>query len=212
MPSPDRLLAFTLLSLLLIVVPGPSVLFVISRALAYGRQAALTTVWGGAVGSLVMAAAISVGLGAVVETSALAYSLIKFAGAGYLVYLGVRAFRHRGALRAAFERQVAPVSGPRVWWEGFVVGATNPKSAVFFAAVLPQFADPEAGHASVQMVVLGAIFAVIALASDTVWGLAAGAVRSWFARSARRLEFVGGAAGLTMVGLGVGLAATGRRD
>jgi threonine/homoserine/homoserine lactone efflux protein len=212
MPPPDRLLAFTLASFVLIVIPGPSVLFVISRALAYGRRAALTTVVGGAAGSFTLAALVSVGLGAIVQASAVAYTAIKLAGAAYLVYLGIRAIRHRGALRAAFDAQANPVGGRRTRLEGFIVGVTNPKSAVFFAAILPQFVDRSAGHPSVQMTVLGAVFAVIALGSDSVWGVVAGTARDWFARSARRLDLVGGAAGLTMVGLGVGLAVSGRKD
>lgn len=212
MPSLDHLLAFTVASFILIVIPGPSVLFTISRALAYGRRVALTTVVGGACGSLTAATVVAVGLGAIVQTSALIYTAIKLAGAAYLVYLGVQAIRHRRTLRSAFEGQAGPLGGRRTWLQGYVVGVTNPKTIVFFAAVLPQFVDPAAGHAGVQMVILGAIFAAIALASDAVWGVVAGAARSWFARSARRLDLIGGAAGLTMVGLGVGLAVNGRKD
>jgi threonine/homoserine/homoserine lactone efflux protein len=212
MPAPDLLLGFAIAAVLIIVAPGPSVLFVVGRALAYGRRTAVATVAGGAAGCLGLAAAVAVGVGAIVQTSAAAYTAIKLVGAGYLVYLGVRAIRHRRSLRDALVRRVAPVSTRRSWWEGFVVGVTNPKTAVFFAAVLPQFVDPAAGHASLQMLVLGAVFAAIALVSDTLYGLAAGTVRGWFTRSARRLELVGGAAGLTMVGLGVTLAVTGRRD
>jgi threonine/homoserine/homoserine lactone efflux protein len=211
-PPTDRLLAFAVAAFILIVIPGPSVLFVISRALAYGRRTALATVAGGAVGSLALASAVAVGIGAIVQTSAIAYTIVKLAGAAYLVYLGVQAIRHRRGLRAAFDAQATRMASRRTFLEGFVVGVTNPKTAVFFAAVLPQFVDPSTGYASVQMVVLGAVFAAIALASDSVWGVAAGAVRSWFARSTRRLELVGGAAGLTMIGLGLGLAATGRKD
>ena len=212
MPSPDRLAAFALASFVLIVIPGPSVLFAISRALAYGRRVALTTVVGGAVGSFTAAAAVAVGVGAIVQTSATVYTVIKLAGAGYLIYLGVQAIRHRRALREAFEAQAAPIGGGRTLVQGFIVGVTNPKTMVFFAAILPQFVDPSAGHASLQMIILGAVFAAIALAMDSVWGMAAGTVRSWFARSARRLDLVGGAAGLTMVGLGVGLAVSSRKD
>jgi threonine/homoserine/homoserine lactone efflux protein len=212
MPSPDRLAAFALASFLLIVIPGPSVLFAISRALAYGRRVALTTVVGGAAGSFTAATAVAFGIGAIVQTSAVIYTVIKLAGAAYLIYLGVQTIRHRRALREAFEAQAAPIGGGRTLVQGFVVGVTNPKSVVFFAAILPQFVDPSAGHASLQMVVLGAAFAAIALAMDSVWGMAAGTVRSWFARSARRLDLVGGAAGLTMVGLGVGLAVSSRKD
>ncbi|GIF46537.1 lysine transporter LysE [Asanoa ferruginea] len=212
MPSTDRLAAFALASFVLVVIPGPAVLFAISRALPYGRRAALTTVVGGAVGSLTAATAVAVGIGAVVQTSATIYTAIKLAGAAYLIYLGVQAIRHRRGLRQAFEAQAAPIGGGRTLMQGFIVGVTNPKTVVFFAAILPQFVDPSAGHATVQMLVLGAVFAAIALAMDSVWGFAAGAVRSWFASSARRLDLVGGAAGLTMVGLGVGLAVSGRKD
>lgn len=212
MPSPDRLAAFALASFVLVVIPGPSVLFAISRALAYGRQAALTTAVGGAVGSFTAATAVGFGIGAVIQTSAVIYTVIKLAGAAYLIYLGVQAIRHRRALREAFEAQAAPIGGGRTLLQGFVVGVTNPKTVVFFAAILPQFVDPSTGHASLQMVVLGAVFAAIALTMDSLWSVAAGTVRSWFARSARRLELVGGAAGLTMVGLGVGLAVSGRKD
>ncbi|MQA01669.1 MAG: LysE family translocator [Streptosporangiales bacterium] len=208
----DHLLAFTLAAFILIVIPGPSVLFVISRALAYGRRAALLTVLGGAIGGFVLASAVALGVGAIVPASAVAFTVIKFAGASYLVYLGIQAFRHRRKLRDAFERELSPVSDRRTCWQGFVVAVTNPKSAVFFAAVLPQFVDPAAGHTSMQMILLGAITAGIALICDSVWGVLAGAVRTWFARSTRRLELVGGAAGLTMVGLGVGLAFSGRHE
>lgn len=210
MPPGDLLLAFAIASFLLIVVPGPSVLFVVSRALAYGRRVALTTVVGNTTGVFLLAASVAVGVGVVVQTSAVAFHVIRFAGAAYLVYLGIRAIRHRRAIRQAFERQASPLSGRRTWWEGFVVGVTNPKTAVFFAAVLPQFVDRSAGHAGVQMLVLGAVFTGIALISDAGYGVAASAVRAWFARSARRLDLVGGAAGITMVGLGAALALTGR--
>ncbi|AXB42946.1 LysE family translocator [Amycolatopsis albispora] len=212
MPSPDRLAAFALASLLLILIPGPAVLFAISRALAHGRRAALTTVAGGALGSFTAATAVAVGVGAIVQTSAVVYTVIKLAGAAYLIYLGVQTIRRRRALREAFEARAAPIGGGRTLLQGFIVGVTNPKTVVFFAAILPQFADPSAGHAGLQMVVLGAVFAVIALAMDSVWGVAAGAVRAWFGRSSRRLDLVGGAAGLTMVGLGVGLAVSGRKE
>ncbi|WP_129668028.1 LysE family translocator [Phytoactinopolyspora endophytica] len=212
MPSPDLLLAFAVASFVIIVIPGPNVLFVVSRALAYGRRTALISVIGGTTGALVLAVAVALGVGAIVQASAVAFTTMKLIGAAYLIYLGVRAVRHRRQLRAAFEEQVSVVSDRRTWWEGFVVGVTNPKTAVFFAAVLPQFVDPAAGHASMQMLALSAVFAVIALASDAVWGLAAGTVRAWFARSARRLDLIGGAAGLTMIGLGAGVAVNGRKD
>lgn len=212
MPQADVLLAFALASFVLVVVPGPSVLFVVSRALAYGRRVALMTVAGNTAGVFLLSAAGAVGIGTIVHTSAVAYHTIRLVGAAYLIFLGIQAIRHRRAIREAFARQATPVSGRRTWWEGFVVGVTNPKGAVFFAAVLPQFVDRSAGHPSLQMLTLSAIAALIALISDSGYGVAASAVRAWFARPTRRLDLVGGAAGLTMVGLGIGLAVAGRRD
>ncbi|AWT46764.1 MULTISPECIES: LysE family translocator [Streptomyces] len=212
MVSTDRFLAFAALSFLLIIVPGPSVLFVIGRALAQGRRAALTTVAGNTLGAYVLVAAVALGVGTVVERSVAVFTALKLAGAAYLVYLGVRAWRERGALRAAFAEQPAVRDGRRTFLEGFLVGVSNPKTIVFFAAVLPQFVDREAGHAVAQMLLLGLVFNVIALASDSVWGLVAATARDWFARSPRRLSMVGGVGGLTMIGLGVTVAATGRKD
>ncbi|MFD3502105.1 LysE family translocator [Streptomyces sp. NPDC058678] len=209
----DRLLPFAAMSFLLIVVPGPSVLFVVGRALAQGRRAALTTVVGNTAGAYVLIVAVALGVGSVVERSVLVFTALKLAGAAYLVYLGVKAWRERGALRAAFTGDGAAAQGGlRTFWEGFAVGVTNPKTIVFFAAVLPQFVDRGRGHAAAQMLVLGLVFNLIALASDTVWGLAAATARNWFAQSPRRLSLVGGAGGLTMIGLGVTVAVTGRKD
>ncbi|NKQ25560.1 LysE family translocator [Streptomyces galbus] len=212
MPSTDRLLAFAAMSFLLIVVPGPSVLFVVGRALAQGRRAALTTVAGNTLGAYVLVVAVALGVGSLVERSVLVFTALKLAGAAYLVHLGVRAWRRRGSLRAAFAAEGAGPGRLRTLWEGFAVGVANPKTIVFFAAVLPQFVDREQGHVVAQMLLLGLVFNAIALASDSVWGLTAATARTWFARSPRRLSLVGGAGGLTMIGLGIGVAATGRTD
>ncbi|MFD7120974.1 LysE family translocator [Streptomyces sp. NPDC059892] len=212
MVSIDRLLAFAAMSFLLIVIPGPSVLFVIGRALAQGRRAALTTVVGNTLGACVLVVAVALGVGAVVERSVLVFTTLKLVGAAYLVYLGVKAVRQRGSMRAAFAGEGPAHSGLRTLWEGFAVGVANPKTIVFFAAVLPQFVDRERGHATAHMLLLGLVFNVIAVACDSVWGLVAATTRNWFARSPRRLSLVGGAGGLTMIGLGVTVAATGHKD
>ncbi|WP_328871209.1 LysE family translocator [Streptomyces sp. NBC_00287] len=215
MVSTDRLLAFAAMSFLLIVVPGPSVLFVVGRALAQGRRAALMTVVGNTVGAYVLVLAVAFGVGSIVERSVLVFTALKLAGAAYLVYLGIKAWRERGALRAAFAEDAAAAAeqgGLRTFWEGFAVGVTNPKTIVFFAAVLPQFVDHGAGHVTAQMLLLGLVFNAIALTSDSVWGLAAATARGWFARSPRRLSAVGGVGGMTMIGLGVTVAVTGRKD
>ncbi|WKE68915.1 LysE family translocator [Streptomyces sp. WP-1] len=213
MVSLDRLFAFSALALVLIVIPGPSVLFVVGRALAHGRRAALTTVAGNTLGAYVLVAAVALGIGPVVERSVLLFTALKLAGAAYLVYLGIKAWRQRGSLRAAFTRPGPPERGGlRTLGEGFAVGVANPKTMVFFAAVLPQFVDRAQGHVPLQMLLLGLVFNLIALVSDSVWGLVASAARDWFARSPRRLSAVGGAGGLAMIGLGVTVAATGRKD
>ncbi|MFD5290700.1 LysE family translocator [Streptomyces rochei] len=215
MVSPDRLLAFAALSLVIVVVPGPSVLFVVGRALSRGRRAALTTVAGNTLGAYLLVVAVALGVGSVVERSAVVFTALKLAGAAYLVHLGVRAWRERGRPGAEFADGAA-ADGDRERWrtfrQGFAVGVTNPKTIVFFAAVLPQFADRDRGGVVVQMLVLGLVFNAIALACDSVWGLLAATARDWFARSPRRLSAVGGAGGLAMIGLGVTVAVTGRKD
>lgn len=212
MLSTDRLLAFSAMSFLLIVIPGPSVLFVIGRALAQGRRAALTTVAGNTIGAYLLVIAVALGVGSLVERSVVVFTTLKLLGAGYLVYLGVKAFRQRGALQDSFTGDGPTYGGMRTLWEGFAVGVANPKTIVFFAAVLPQFVDRDQGHVALQMLLLGLVFNIIAVASDSVWGLAAATARQWFARSPKRLSLVGGLGGLSMIALGVTVAATGRGD
>jgi threonine/homoserine/homoserine lactone efflux protein len=210
-PSTAHLLAFLLAGVVLVVIPGPSVLFIVGRALAHGRRAALTSVAGNTTGVLLIVGAVALGIGAVAAASAAVFSVLKLVGAAYLVFLGVQTWRHRGDLAVALGRP-GPPPGRRVFWQGVVVGATNPKVLVLFVALLPQFTDPEAGSLAVQMLVLGLLFAVVAACLDSVWGLAAGAARDWFATSPTRLRRVGGTGGLMMIGLGATLALTGRRD
>jgi threonine/homoserine/homoserine lactone efflux protein len=207
----SNLAAFTLACLVLVPIPGPSVLFVISRGVVLGRRAALATVLGNAAGLYLQVVAVALGLGVVIERSATAYTAIKLLGAGYLVWLGVRTFRARRSLAVSLDASVSAKSDRRILRDGFVVGVTNPKSAVFFAAILPGFTEPSAGHVPLQMLVLGLIFVLIALVCDSVWGLAAGTARERLVSSPRRLEAIGGAGGVVLVGLGVGLAVTGRK-
>ena len=208
----SHLLAFALISFVLIIVPGPNVLFVISRSLMLGRAAGVGTAFGGQIGVYLQVVAVAFGIGALVERSVAIFTVIKLAGAVYLVYLGVQAIRHRGSLREALEVAAQPRSLGRILWDGIVVGASNPKVIVFFAAVLPQFVNRSAGHVQVQMLLLGSVFLAIAVVCDSSWALAAGTARGWLARSPRRLEMVGGAGGLAMIGIGASLALTGRKD
>ena len=208
----SHLLAFVLLSFVLIIVPGPNVLFVVSRSLMLGRLAGVGTAAGGQIGVYLQVVAVAFGVGALVERPVAVFTVIKLAGAAYLVYLGVQAIRHRRSLRAALAVTAQPRSFGRILRDGIVVGVSNPKVIVFFAAVLPQFVNRSAGHVPVQMLLLGSVFLAIAVVCDSGWALAAGTARAWLARSPRRLEMVGGAGGLAMIGIGVGLAVTGRKD
>jgi threonine/homoserine/homoserine lactone efflux protein len=207
-----HLLAFSLISFALIVVPGPNVIFVISRSLMLGRAAGVGTAVGGQVGVYTQVTAVAFGIGALVERSVAVFTVIKLAGAAYLVYLGVQAIRHRRSLGAALDAMAERKTIGRILRDGFVVGVSNPKAIVFFAAVLPQFVDRSAGHVPVQMLLLGAVFIAIAVLCDSSWALAAGTARAWLARSPRRLELVGGTGGLVMIGIGASLALTGRKD
>lgn len=200
------------MSLVFVAIPGPSVLFTISRALTMGRRPALITVIGNAAGVYLHVVAVALGVGAIVERSLAVFTILKLAGAAYLIYLGVQAIRHRRDVGQVLNRAVPVLRSRRVLADGFIVGVSNPKSIVFFAAVLPQFVDPAAGRVPLQLLLLGVVSIAAALVSDSVWAVVAGAARDWFGRSPRRLAAIGGAGGMVMIGLGVHLAFTGRKD
>lgn len=209
MPTTSQLLAFALASILFIQVPGPSLLFTIGRALTVGRRAALLSVLGNALGLVAQIVAVALGLGAIVAASAAAYTVLKIVGAGWVIWLGIQAIRHRGDARVALELgERLPERTSAALRTGFVVGATNPKTIVFFVAFLPQFTNAAAGHVGAQIAFLGALFAVMAVASDSVWALAASRARDWFARKPQRLDAMGATGGVMMIGLGATLAAT----
>ncbi|MEV8274677.1 LysE family translocator [Microbacterium sp. NPDC077184] len=198
----ENLLAFTLAALVLIVIPGPSVLFTIGRALALGRIGGLLSVLGNALGLLPIIGLVAFGVGGIVARSAVLFTAVKIVGALYLAYLGIQAIRHRN--RAAGGADATPVAGSawRQLGAGFVVGVTNPKSIAFFGAVLPQFVDLDAGAVPLQMVELGLVFFALALISDGAWALAAAAARTWFGRSPKRLATLSATGGGMMIGLG----------
>ena len=200
MPSSSQWVAFLVASILFIQVPGPSLLFTIGRALTVGRREALLSVVGNAIGVVAQVVLVAVGLGAVVAASATAYTAIKVLGAAYVVWLGVQAIRHRADARLAMEN-AAPARRGHPVRIGFTVGATNPKTIVFFVAFLPQFTDPT-GPVALQTVVLGLVFGLMAVASDGAWAIAAGKARDWFARRPSRLDALSAAGGTMMVGLG----------
>jgi threonine/homoserine/homoserine lactone efflux protein len=212
MVDAHRLAAFAVAAFLIIIIPGPSVLFVVSRGVTLGRRAALATVLGNTLGAFVQGVLVALGLGTLVSRSLAVYNAVKIVGAVYLVHLGLKAFRSRTILARELDLAVSARSARRIIREGFIVGATNPKIVIFFSAVLPQFVDRQAGSVTAQMLLLLVVFSAIALCSDGAWGLLAGTVRRWFGESPKRLETLVGAGGLAIMGLGIRLALTGRHD
>ncbi len=211
MVSVENMVAFGIAAFVLIIIPGPSVLFTIGRTLALGRIGGLLSVLGNTLAALAIVLAVAFGIGALVASSVLLFTVIKFGGAAYLVYLGVQAIRHRNR---AVETTAAPVrlSGRRQVLQGFLVGVTNPKSIAFFVAVLPQFVTPRAGSVPLQIIELGLIFVVLAAVCDTVWALIASAARGWFGKSPKRMAAMSATGGGFLVVLGGVLAFSGQRQ
>jgi threonine/homoserine/homoserine lactone efflux protein len=200
---PSRLAEYIVAAMVIILAPGPSVLFVIARAIAWGRKTAVFTVAGNVTGAFVLSTFVAFGLGPILQNSDLAYIAVQWGGGLYLVYLGIDAIRHRTTHAADMRNQgeVAP-SVRRSMRDGFWVGALNPKGLVFYAAVLPQFIDRERGHITSQLIVLGAIFSILAFISDGSWGLLAGTARQWLATDPKRLEKLRATGGTIMIILG----------
>ncbi|PFG18829.1 LysE family translocator [Serinibacter salmoneus] len=205
----DTLLTFVLASVVLILIPGPSVLFIVGRSIAYGRRAGVLSVLGNALGALPAILAVAFGVGAVVAASVTALTAVKLVGAAYLIWLGIQAIRHRDAHLPGATR--TPATSAALLRQAFVVGVTNPKTIAFFVAVLPQFVDPAAGPVWAQLLVLGLIFQAIGVVCDGAWALAAGTARTWFARSPRRVSAMGATGGTMMIGLGGALALSGSK-
>ena len=213
MPVPvDHLAGFAVAAFVIIAIPGPSVLFLVGRALGYGRSVALLTVVGNTLGLALVMVLVALGLGAVVTQSVLVFTLVKLVGAAYLVWLGVQTIRHRGDGTLADPGTVRPLSNATVLRQGFVVGVSNPKAFMVFAAVLPQFVSRGSGDVTVQMLLLGALAVVIGLLSDSVWALTAARLREWFAGTPRHARRLGWAGGVSIIGVGLTLAATGRPE
>jgi threonine/homoserine/homoserine lactone efflux protein len=208
MPTSSQWLAFLIASILFIQVPGPSLLFTIGRALTVGRREALLSVVGNALGLVAQVGLVALGLGAVVAASTAAYTVVKLVGAAYVVWLGVSAIRHRADARRALEnRERTPATRERAVRAGLIVGVTNPKTIVFFVAFLPQFTS-DSGPAALQVALLGIVFGILAVCSDSVWALGAGKARDWFARKPHRLDKLSASGGGMMIALGVTLATT----
>lgn len=198
----ENVITFIAFALVIITIPGPSVMFAISRALVLGRRGAVLTVVGNGIGVFVQAIAVSVGLGVLIQSNDVLMTVIRLAGAAFLVYLGITAIRHR---RDGLSLD-APVDVPtsrHILRESIIVGLSNPKTIVFFSAAFPQFVVSAGGPIVWQMMELSVIFVLFGISGDAVYALSAGAARDWFAKSPQRVVTMRTIGGIAMTTLGV---------
>ncbi len=207
MPALSTVALFLLAALVLLVIPGPAVLYIVTRSMAQGKRAGLASVLGVELASLTHVAAAALGLSALLMTSALAFSAVKYLGAAYLIYLGVR------TLLAREENQRATVPAPRrisqLFAQGFLVNLLNPKTALFFFAFLPQFVDPARGAVVGQILLLGALFVMLASCTDSSYALLASTMGHWLKRDARFRQIHQYVTGSVYIGLGMTAAFAG---
>jgi threonine/homoserine/homoserine lactone efflux protein len=201
---PTRVWEYVIAAVIIILAPGPSVLFVIARAVAWGRATAVATVLGNVLGSFSLSIIVALGLGPILQRSVVAFNAVQIMGGGYIIYLGIQAIRHSQVHAEDMTNQgdVKP-SVRKSIREGYFVGILNPKALVFFAAILPQFIDRDRGNVTSQLLLLGAIFTVIAFISDGSWGLLAGTIRNWLATEVKRLVRMRVTGGVVMICLGI---------
>ncbi len=201
---PSHIWEYVVATTLIILVPGPSVLFTIARAIAWGRMSAVATVLGNGLGVYLISIAVALGLGPILQHSSPAYHAVQWFGGSYLMYLGYSAIKESAA-HAQDMREVteSKPSIAKTIRQGFVVGVLNPKTVVFFAAILPQFTDREKGHLSSQLIFLGTVFAIIAFISDSLWGILAGTFREWLSTDVKRLIRMRVTGGVIMILLGL---------
>ena len=206
MINTQNLAQFVLASVAIILVPGPSVMFVIARAVAWGRMSALLTALGNALGMLLLSVFIAVGLGPLLQRYELLLIVVQVLGGMYLIHLGIDAWRHRQEHADDMVKieEVKP-SNYQILRQGFTVGALNPKALVFFSAVFPQFVDPDVGSITIQLLIFGAIFTALALLLDGTWGVLVGSSRDWFVTSRNRLVFLRTVGAVVMIALGLGV-------
>jgi threonine/homoserine/homoserine lactone efflux protein len=201
---PSRYPEYLVAAMIIILAPGPSVLFVIARAIAWGRATAVATVAGNVTGAFTLSLMVAFGLGPILQRSETAFIGVQLLGGLYLIYLGIDALRHSKIHAEDMVNQgdIRP-SAARSMRDGFWVGALNPKGLVFFAAILPQFIDRGSSNVTSQLVLMGATFAVLAFFSDGMWGVIAGTVREWMATSPSRLVLMRRIGGCVMITLGI---------
>jgi threonine/homoserine/homoserine lactone efflux protein len=200
-PTTANILGFLLISLVIILVPGPSVLFAIGRALVLGTKSALVSVFGNAIGVGIQIVVVALGLGLLIQQSAGLFFAVKIIGASMIAFLGIKAILSRKDI--FLNQSENPQSTKRVMSDSVVVGITNAKTLVFFIAALPSFVSPEIANPSMQMLFLGAMFLVVGVSSDAVYAIAAGKARDWLGSSDTRLANFRGAGGLALTLLGI---------
>lgn len=204
MISVSHLAQFFVASIVIIMVPGPSVLFTLARGVAWGRSVAVLTVLGNSIGTLLLSLVVAFGLGPLLQHSKAFSVALQLAGGLYLMWLGFDALRHRRLhARAMTQREEYRPSNLTVVRQGFTVGVLNPKSLIFFAAVFPHFVNPSSGSVTIQLVIFGCIFSVMAFCSDGTWGLIAGTAREWLSGSENRLVVLRSIGGCVMCVLGI---------
>lgn len=210
LPETSTLIVFLTAALVLLLVPGPAVLYIVARGIHQGRWAALVSAWAVGLGNFVHATAAAVGLSALLMSSALVFSVVKYLGAAYLIFLGVRTLLARDD--AANLSAPPPRGLRRVFRQGVVVSVLNPKTALFFVAFLPQFVDPSRGSATAQVLLLGVLFVALGIGTDSAYALLSGALGGWLRRSAsfqrRQRLFSGGV--YIALGTGTALADSGK--
>ncbi len=209
MPSASALWLFCLASIALAVVPGPAVAYIVTQSIDKGRRAGLVSAMGVASGGLVHVAAATVGLSALIASSATAFTVVKVVGAVYLIVIGIRRVLGRDEGESG-EVQPVPTSHRRIYVQGLVVNVLNPKTALFFLAFLPQFVDTKSGSVTLQVLVLGVIFASIAFTSDCCYALAADLLAGRLRRTGRGARVRRLASGGVFIALGVTAAAARR--
>ena len=203
-----RLSLFLITAFVILITPGPAVLYIVARSVDQGRVAGVVSTLGVGLGTMVHVAAAALGVSALLASSATAFGVLKYLGAAYLIYLGVRKLMERDV--AASQRAGTPQSLARIFWQGVVVNVLNPKTALFFLAFLPQFVDLSRGHVPLQMVALGLLFVCMGILSDGVWALSAGSAGNWLKNNLGFVRAQRYFAGTVFIVLGVAVAFSGQ--
>jgi threonine/homoserine/homoserine lactone efflux protein len=210
LPPPRELLLFLTAAAVLLAIPGPAVLYIVARSVDQGRRAGLASSSGIATGGLVHVLAATAGLSALLVSSAVAYSVVKYAGAAYLIYLGIKKLREK-PFTAGRVDHVPPAPLRRIYTQGILVQVLNPKTAIFFFAFLPQFVSPARGSVTLQFFALGMLFTLLGLVSDSLWALTAGSAAGWLQRNRIFLRHQNHVSGTVYIGLGLATAVSGSR-